>query len=90
MKRDWIKKVKNNTVVNGIVRLGIGTVLAIAKVCIPVNEKKILFVSFNGLRYDDSPRVLYETIVKDDFLRIMSWFGHLQRKKSIISHVEKR
>ena len=46
MKRDWIKKVKNNTVVNGIVRLGIGTVLAIAKVCIPVNEKKILFVSF--------------------------------------------
>ena len=61
MKRDWIKKVKNNTVVNGIVRLGIGTVLAIAKVCIPVNEKKILFVSFNGLRYDDSPRVLYET-----------------------------
>ena len=40
MKRDWIKKVKNNTVVNGIVRLGIGTVLAIVKVCIPVNEKK--------------------------------------------------
>ena len=69
MKRDWIKKVKNNTVVNGIVRLGIGTVLAIAKVCIPVNEKKILFVSFNGLRYDDSPRVLYETIVKDDFFK---------------------
>ena len=42
MKRDWIKMVKNNTVVNGIVRLGIGTDLAIAKVCIPVNEKNII------------------------------------------------
>ena len=45
MKRDWIKKVKNNTVVNGIVRLGIGTVLAIAKVCIPVSYTHLTIVA---------------------------------------------
>lgn len=33
------------------------------------NRKRILFLSFGGQKYDDSPKVLYEYILQDEYFR---------------------
>ena len=44
----------------------IGTVLInILKIFVSVDNKVILFNSFGGRKYDDSPKVLYEAMIKD-------------------------
>ena len=39
--------------------------LNILRIIAPVDRKKIFFVSFNGTRYDDSPRAIYEAMLQD-------------------------
>ena len=44
---------------------------------IPIDNKKILFVSFGGKKYDDSPQSLYEKMMKMRNLMITNLYGHL-------------
>lgn len=41
--------------------------ISILKLFVKVDDKKILFMSFGGRKYDDSPREVYEAIIKDTF-----------------------
>lgn len=41
--------------------------LNIVSVFVPVRKKTIIFASFGGRKYDDSPRAIYEGIIKDPF-----------------------
>lgn len=48
-------------------RLGGNALIAIFKLFLKRNPKKILFMSFGGQKYDDSPKALYEAMTQDPF-----------------------
>lgn len=61
-----INKVKYNKAIYGLYsRLG-SSILNIAKWLVPKDNKLIVFVSFGGRRFDDSPRAIYERMLEDE------------------------
>ena len=62
LKRTIIKAIKNNIALYRLYTQTFSLALRIGNYLTPV-QKKILFTSFNGDRYDDSPRVLYEKMI---------------------------
>lgn len=40
-------------------------IIRILKVFVKPNDKLILFISFGGKKFDDSPRVIYEQMIRD-------------------------
>lgn len=63
IKRTLIKKIKSNTVAYKLYQGSFNLALNIEKLFMPT-EKKILFTSFSGERFDDSPQVLYEKMIR--------------------------
>ena len=59
--------VKYNKFFLGVYRFFGNCLVTILKMFIKVDQKKILFMSFGGQKYDDSPKVLYEAIQNDSF-----------------------
>ncbi len=60
-----INKVKYNKKIYHLYsRLG-SSILSIAKWLVPKDDKLIVFVSFGGRRFDDSPRAIYEKMLED-------------------------
>ena len=57
--------VKYNKVVLSVYRFFGNMLIFILKMVIPINRKKILFMSYGGQKYDDSPKVIYEAMRKD-------------------------
>lgn len=56
--------VKYNPVLFSLYKgFGSGALRAVEK-ALPLDEKKIFFISFGGRRYDDSPKVIYEEMLK--------------------------
>lgn len=62
---ELINKVKYSKLLyNLYFRVG-GDMLGIAKLFVRPEDKLIVFVSFGGKKYDDSPRCIYEKIIED-------------------------
>ena len=59
--------VKYNKVFLCLYRFAGNCVIAFFKAFLKSNSKKILFMSFGGQKYDDSPKALYEVIKDDPF-----------------------
>lgn len=69
MKQKIISAVKYNGKILKLYRT-IGNLGArILKLLIPKNNRLILFMSFGGKKYDDSPKAIYEYMLKDDFFK---------------------
>lgn len=69
MKRKIISFFKYNKIFVSIYSF-IGNVLvSILKIFVPVRNKRILFISFGGRKFDDSPKALYEAIQDDEFFK---------------------
>lgn len=69
MKRKIISFFKYNKIFVSIYTC-IGNVLvAIFKIFVPVRNKQILFISFGGRKFDDSPKALYEAMKNDVFFK---------------------
>lgn len=48
---------------------GMGGVLKIWSVFIPINEKRVIFASFGGRKFDDSPKALYDSMCNNDYFK---------------------
>ena len=57
--------VKSNRIVYGVYFFVMSAMISILKLFVRPDNKLILFVSYGGRRYADSPRVMYETMLKD-------------------------
>lgn len=63
MKQKLIDFIKYNKIIFFLYnRLG-SLLIRFVGLFIPINEKKILFVSFGGRKYDDSPQSIYEKMI---------------------------
>lgn len=69
MKRKLIGWIKKNTVLYTIYRVFMKAFLQILKLFASVDSHKAFFVSFNGSRYDDSPRAVYEYMLQDSQMK---------------------
>ena len=69
MHKKLVSFVKHNKLVLTMYRLFGNFFIAFLKCFVRVNNKKILFMSFGGQKYDDSPRALYEQMKKDPFFK---------------------
>ena len=69
MKKEIVEFIKYNKIFLAIYRLFAGGLIVFLKLFIRVKKKKVLFMSFGGKKYDDSPKALYETIKNDDFFK---------------------
>lgn len=61
--RDFIKY---NKIFYKAYRFGGSMLIRFLSLFIPVNNKKIFFISFGGRKYDDSPKSIYEKMLKDE------------------------
>lgn len=65
------KKIKNivkyNKIVLFLYRFFGNFLIFLIKPFIKVNYKKILFMSFGGQKFDDSPKAIYDWVLNDDF-----------------------
>lgn len=57
--------IKNSTWIYGLYYFLMSSFLSLLKVFVSANDKLILFVCFGGDRFDDSPKEIYDTMVKD-------------------------
>ncbi len=69
MNKRIVSFVKYNKFVLWLYRLFGNFGIAILKIFIRVKKNRILFMSFGGQKYDDSPKVLYEKIKDDPFFK---------------------
>lgn len=69
MKRKFIIFLKRHPVFLNFIWLCARFFLRIISIFIKVNEKRIIFSSFGGRKYDDSPKALYEKMIQDDFFK---------------------
>lgn len=66
MKLKIINKIKYSPIIfKWVNRLG-NILFLLIKHLIPVNEKKIIFVSYGGKSYSDSPRIIFEKMIKEE------------------------
>lgn len=69
MSKKIINFVKYNKFVLALYRFFGNIFVYIASLFIRVKEKRILFMSFGGQKYDDSPKALYEKMKNDPFFK---------------------
>lgn len=69
MKKQLVSFVKYNKVLLRLYRFCGNAFVAVLKLLVRVKPKRILFMSFGGQKYDDSPKVIYERIIHDGFFR---------------------
>ena len=73
--------VKFNPVILWLYRFCGAIFVKCLKIFVPINKKKILFMSFGGKRFDDSPMVLYNRIKNDaDFADYELVWGFINPK----------
>lgn len=60
--KDYLKK---NKLLSNIVFYGLRILMWITSIFIKRNSKKILFTSYTGRQYSDSPKTIYEELIKD-------------------------
>lgn len=75
MKNKIKNIIKYNNWIRILFRRAGSFVLILIGCFIPIRKKRILFLSFGGRQYSDSPKVLYEAMKKDPFFRDyeMAW-----------------
>jgi len=59
-------KVKSSRLIYSIYYYLGSFLLSFLKVCVKADEKLILFVSYGGRKYDDSPQNIYEAMINDE------------------------
>lgn len=69
MHKRIINFVKYNKVFLALYHLFGNILISILKCFVKCNDKKILFMSYGGRKFDDSPKALYEAIKADDFFK---------------------
>ncbi len=57
--------IRTNKTIYSIYYYSFSSFFKLLKLFIPCNPKRILFVSFGGLKYDDSPKEIYMSMLKD-------------------------
>ena len=67
MKKRLINFIKYNRFFLAIYKFFGNLFIKVLSLFIKIDSKKILFVSFGGRKFDDSPKALYEQIKKDKF-----------------------
>ena len=60
MRQRLVYILKHNTVLQAIYRAVMGFVFRVMGVLIPTDDNLVLFVSFMGMTFNDSPRVIYD------------------------------
>ena len=61
-----INQIKYNPIIFKIVKILGEIALSLLRLFIQTDDKLILFVCFGGRKYDDSPRCIYEAMLKDE------------------------
>ncbi len=56
--------IKHNATVQAFYKNALSFVFRVAGLFVPVEENKVLFSSFSGKKYDDSPKVLFERMLE--------------------------
>lgn len=69
MNKKLISFVKYNKSLLFLYRLFGNFIVVIIKPFIPIRQKQILFVSFGGQKFDDSPMSLFQEMVRDTFFK---------------------
>ena len=69
MHKKLISFVKYNKIFLAMYKFFGNLFIAFLKFFVRVNDKRILFMSFGGQKYDDSPRELYEKMKTDPFFK---------------------
>lgn len=69
LHKKLVSVVKYNKTFLKAYRLLGNILIATLKMFTKVDNKKILFMSFGGQKYDDSPRALYESMKQDEFFK---------------------
>lgn len=64
MKRKIITFIKNSEFLYSLYRIVFNLGLKIIAVFCPIQNNKVFFVSFNGLRFDDSPKAIYDMMIE--------------------------
>ena len=67
MHKKLVSFVKYNKVVLFLYRLFGNCLLMLLRLFVRVKDKRVLFMSFGGQKFDDSPRALFEAMKKDPF-----------------------
>lgn len=65
MKKAIVYLLKHSVLIQTIYRIVFNSVFKIWSLFIKVDQKKVLFVSYGGKQFSDSPKVLYEALKKD-------------------------
>lgn len=61
--------VKNTPVLYNLYFRSVGTCVSLARKIYRPDRKRILFVAFGGKKFDDSPKAVYEAMIRDDRFR---------------------
>ena len=64
-KSQLIERVKNNKLIYNVYYYGMSAAVNIAKLFVKTDEKLVLFVSYGGRHYNDSPKSIYEEMKMD-------------------------
>ena len=60
MRQRLIYVLKHNAVIQKLYRVVMSFVFRVMGVVIPIDENLVLFVSFMGLNFNDSPKAIYD------------------------------
>lgn len=69
MNRRVLSFFKYNKLFVFLYRLAGSILVSILKIFVPIKDKRILFVSYGGRKFDDSPKALYDSIKIDEFFK---------------------
>lgn len=79
MHKRLISFIKYNKIVLAVYRLLGNLFLSVLKLFVKTDSKKILFMSFGGRKFDDSPKALYDAVIADEaFADYKPVWGFLQ------------
>lgn len=67
IKQRLINLVKNNNYIYDIYFHVGSSLLKLSSKFVKINKKSILFVSYGGKKFDDSPKAIYDYIINEDF-----------------------
>lgn len=82
MHKKLVSFVKYNRLFLFLYRLFGNCLLAVMRLFVRVKDKRVLFMSFGGQKFDDSPRALFEAMKKDPFFadyELIWGFTHLEK-----------
>ncbi|MBX4256685.1 CDP-glycerol glycerophosphotransferase family protein [Enterococcus lactis] len=65
MKEKFIKKIKYSKILFKLLNFFGNLFFGVIKYLVPINNKRVLLVSYGGRRFDDSPKAILDNLIND-------------------------